>query len=333
MYTAGDIHSIEKLLGRRLPRAVLDEARDPNSPLWAKRDAFRFSFMGPGELRCSLERLADEKTSPLAHLPEAGVLWADDAGNYLAVFLKGPVKGRICLLGYDTNLDSAPIYRTVSTLAEALRADQVRGLSEWPYRVDYPNVGDEVVAASSHREQAADLASIGGLRRALRSNLSSVRRRFLYSSIASLTPRKKAASLVPQLEDPDYHICGRACRTLGYHGFEPACARLAAIASAARNPARFYAVDGLGYMRSGASLEALRSLVLSGKPLPGNIVTALRNHRCECRTAGHPRTGPAPKWHVRFLEERKWHLLRLQSALRPVYWWTFGIANAIKGVS
>src|SRR5689334_16415210 len=112
MYTPEDIRSVEKLLGRRLPSAVVDEALDPNSPLWAEQDAFRFSFMSPGDLRYARERLADDRVSPAAHLPEAAALWSDDTGNYLAVFLYGPLKGRICLLGNDTNLDCAPLYRS-----------------------------------------------------------------------------------------------------------------------------------------------------------------------------------------------------------------------------
>src|SRR5688500_123342 len=121
MYKQTEIDNIEQILGCSLPDSVWREASKRDSPLWKKRRPYRFTFMSLQEHLEYQSYLKDPVIFPVVYIPEARVLWMDDESNYMAVFISGPMKGRIFLVGHDTNIDCAPLYRSAHRFARTLR--------------------------------------------------------------------------------------------------------------------------------------------------------------------------------------------------------------------
>jgi hypothetical protein len=261
MFDLQDIQRIEKIIGCKVPASVVREALNENSPLFLEKDPYRFAFLTVKEHQQIKPFVESRESSPMSQLPELKILWADGESNFMGVFVSGPMLDRLALVGHDTNIDCAPLYRNLNSFIEATKAGFKTPDTEWPYQVDYPNTGDELQVGASRADIEDDIACVEQIESLAVSASDPFRKRFLYSCVASLTPKENVARLVPMLESSDYHICGRACAMLGYYQFDESCKILAQIALDANMPARFTAIDGLGLMRTQTSKEALINLV------------------------------------------------------------------------
>jgi len=322
------IDDLEKVVGCKLPASVVIEALNENSPLFVERDARGFTFIAIDKYK-ELKNYMEGKTiSPLSQLPELKLLLADDeCSDFIGIFVSGPMLGRLALVGHDTNIDCAPLYRSLNSLIEAMKAGFRTPDTEWPYQVDYPNTGDELQVSASMADIEGDIICVKQVETLAASTSDPFRKRFLNSCVASLTPKEHVARLVPMLESSDYHICGRACSIMGFYQFDKVCSKLAKIATDVTNPARFCAIDGLGLMKTKASQETLIELVRNGTELPGNITTALRKNGFEASfRKRYAETGQVViEWHVCISEGDKPQIINVDNKSRPVYWWKVGL--------
>ncbi len=326
MFNSRDIQAIEQIIDCQLPRAIIAEAMNPNSPFWGERDDFRFAFISVEEHRQLKAFAEDRRISPLPQLPELKPVICDAEGRFISVFASGPMLGRLALVTHDSSIDCAPLYRSLSNFIKAIKAGVQTPDAEWPFQVDYPNTGYELQVDAPDNDIEDDIVCATHLERLAVSACDRFRSRFLRSCIVSLTPRKRAGLLLPMLNSSDYHACGRASIMLGYYQFEAACDKLARLAMDVDNAARFAAVDGLGLMRTLTSRKALIELVRSGVRLPGNITTALRRSGFGLQTRSDAAGGDATfSWYVDPSGDNKWELLNIDDKDRPVYWWNRGI--------
>jgi hypothetical protein len=215
------IDDLEKTVGCKLPPSVVLEALNENSPLFVGTDDRNFTFIAIHEYE-ELRNYMERKTiSPLSQLPELKLLLTDDeCRDFVGIFVSGPMLGRLSLMGHDSNIDCAPLYRSLNSFIEAIQAGIKTPETEWPYQVDYLNTGDELQTNVSKQDVANDMACVEQLEALIRSVQDPFRYRFLNSCIISLTPKENVERLVLMLESRDYHICGRACSSLGYYQYD-----------------------------------------------------------------------------------------------------------------
>jgi len=323
MFDSEDVQKIEKLVGCKIPDDVLQEASNEESVLWREIDGEQFGFVS-AEDHAGVQRFAnDEKRSPLAKIPELKIFWMDGESNFIGIFVSGPMVGRLALIGHDTNVDCAPLYRNLNSFVASMAAGPEAPESEWHYQVDYINTGDEMRVGASNAEIEDDIECIEQIKRLLDSTDEPIRKRFLNSCVISLTPKENAAELLPLTESPDHHVCGRACAMLGYYQFDEASRKLAEIAVDAKNPARFMAIDGLGLMKTEIAKFCLIEMVRSGKPLSGNVTSALSKHGFEpYATKSRSDTGQLIiNWQVQLSVEKGPELINMDWAPRPGCWW------------
>jgi len=322
-----DIQRIEKIAKCKMLTSVTQEALDENSPLCGERDSLRFTFITAKEHQQLQSFIRDKTASPIPLIPELKIFWMDQDGNYMGIFVAGPMLGRLALVGHDSSIDCAPLYRGLDTFIEAIKVGIKTPDNEWPYQVDYPNTGDELQADASTVDIESDVECLKQVESSAALAQDPFRKRFLNSCIISLTPKQYAARIVPMLNNADYHVCSRACLLLGYYQFDEACGKLVQIAADIRNPARFGAIDGLGLMRTKTSQEALLKLIRDGMQLPGNITTALKRHGLDAFfNKNYSNTGQTIiEWHVRIPKRNISERINIDSFRRPAYWWNFGL--------
>ena len=322
MFSSEEIPQIERIIGCKFPENVLTEALNTDSPLWGQEAApYRFKFLTLKEHRDLQTFIQSRDRSPLMQIPELKILWMDAESNFMGIFVTGPMMGRLALIGHDTNIDCAPLYRDFEKFVKVLTEGFENLEEEWPYPVDYPNTGDELKTDGREVDIERDMACASELEALAASTDDLFRKRFLYSCVCSLVPKEYAAQLVLMLESRDFHVCGRACSMLGYYQFDAACPRMAQIALDANNPARFCAVDGIGLMGTKSSRKILVDLVRIGVPLPGNITAALRRSSFEVSNKIYFRDGKKfVDWYVH-LEGGKCENIIFDSRARPSPWW------------
>lgn len=318
-----NIDHLERVIGCKLPASVVSEVLNRNSPLYGERDAYRFTFITINEHKELKEFIEMKANSPLSQLPELKLLLADGESNFMGMFFSGPMFGRLALVGHDTNIDCAPLYRSLNSFNEATKAGFKTLDTEWPYQVDYPNTGDELQANSSRADIEGDMACVEQIETLAATESDLFRKRFLNSCVASLAAKECVARLVPMLESSDYHVCGRACSVLGYYQFDEACSKMEKIAVNETNLARFCAVDGLGLMKTKKSREVLMRLIRNGTQLPGNITSALKKNGFEVFfSKRRVETGKIVNdWHVCFSNGDQPEIVNVDNKDRPVFWW------------
>jgi hypothetical protein len=201
------------------------------------------------------------------HLEEYGFdffgrccFWTDDQSNYAALYVVGPLAGRVCVLDHD-GPDPTPAYRSVASFLHALAAAGIRGFSSdrTPFS-DYPALGP-VGAADSREDAEATWALWPLLEAAVR---DSEREQYAYAIIV-LTPYEQTNALLPFTEDEDFYIVEKACDVLGLRRWEPAVNRLAEVALRGISNGRVAAIRALGRIGTG---EALGELVRVHEALP-----------------------------------------------------------------
>lgn len=326
MFSLCDLNILERNLECNLPSEVVDEAIKPNSVLWQKTNENGFTFLTIKEHQQLKIFTANNLASPLPFLPELKILWTDHESNFMGIFATGPMRGRLSLVGRDTTIDCAPLYRNLNHFVEAMQIGPMNTDAEWRFQTDYINSGDEIRIEPSGADVTNDIACAEQLRELAIQSGDPFRKRFLESCIVSLTGRKYADRLVPLLDCPDYHVCGRACVMLGFHQVSDVCQKLAGIAINLNNPACFNAVDGLGLMKTEVARQTLIEMVKSGLEVPGNITSALQKHGFELFTEKHsePNGNTVIQWYVR-LTNRDAAPINNSPKCRPAYWWNYGL--------
>lgn len=135
-------------------------------------------------------------------------LWTDDSSNYVAIYVDGPLKHRICYLNHEET-DNSPAFRSVENFIHELEKDEQQDWED--LNKDYPSL-----AAEAYPE---DLSIIHELvRLSERTDLDEdLRCQYLLSMLA-LISYDRLPMVLPFVEDEDPYVRERALETFKRHG-------------------------------------------------------------------------------------------------------------------
>jgi hypothetical protein len=185
--------------------------------------------------------------------------WADDQSNYAALYVEGPLAGRVCLLNHE-ELDPAPVYRSVASFLTAVANAGKRGFfadgTDYPTppSADYPALGP---ADATEAEKSDDQDAIRSLVPLSETAVEDDERILYAFSIMALTPYESTADLLRFSEDEDFYIQERACDLLGLRRWESAIPTLEEVALHGVSNGKIAAIRALGRIGTGTALRAL----------------------------------------------------------------------------
>lgn len=159
------------------------------------------------------------------------LFYSDDNGNYAAIYLEGPLSGKMCHVNHE-ELDISPVYRSFCSFVQAV-LDGAKNNKDWPdIERDYPAFQPLDKSLADHDWEIAK-----NLRKMYNSIPSKyiplsksqmgdqLRTRIAYS-IMSLTPPDRTASLLEFLYDINPWVQEYACNIIGKRRYKPALERL-----------------------------------------------------------------------------------------------------------
>lgn len=152
-------------------------------------------------------------------------LWTDGHSNYIGLYVKGPLKYRVCYISHEET-DVSPAFRSVESFVEVLDKQPE---ADWEELIkDYPVSGS---AGLNPEQLAADLKSIDELQVIIEEpELDDDQRRQYLFSLMALTSYNNLDSLLPYLADEDMFVQERACEIMGFHRYKPAYEKLKEVA-------------------------------------------------------------------------------------------------------
>lgn len=184
--------------------------------------------------------------------------WTDDQSNYAAVYVEGPLAGRVCLLSHD-GPDPSPVYRSVLSFLAAVGDSGLRGfIYDGPDHkpgADYPALTPR--AGNMDTAHSADRDALRELWPLFRAATETTEREQYAFAIVALTPFEQTDSILPFTDDQDFFIVQKACTLLGLRRWEPATGRLGEVALHGVSNGRVAATLALGEIGAPAALDAL----------------------------------------------------------------------------
>lgn len=152
-------------------------------------------------------------------------LWTDGHSNYIGLYVKGPLKYRVCYISHEET-DVSPAFRSVESFVEVL--DKQRDADWVELTKDYPVSGS---AGLNPEQHAADMKSINELQALMdEPELDDDQRCQYLFSLMALTPYSRLDALLPCLADEDMFVQERACEIMGFHRYKPAYEKLKEVA-------------------------------------------------------------------------------------------------------
>lgn len=250
--------------------------------------------------------------------------WAGSNGEFAAVYLEGPLTGRVYFWATDGRNDSVA-YRSVDSFLETMDASVIaeKDWYEWPtdYYVDseYFFIDEGTYKPASEADIAADVEA----RRQLQAEYTTATINdefddFYYAfNIMGLTPMSETDSILPFLDVDDMWIPARAANILGQRRFEPAIAKLGEVARRGTNNGRTAALQALGRIGTRkARDQVLQSLSHFGKGEEYFVAQALRRCGCDVREENvDPRGISSSDYLFRLPQELQWR--PMDSQKRP----------------
>lgn len=237
-------------------------------------------------------------------------VWTDDNSNYAALYLAGPLHGKVCFLDHEEP-DLSPAYRRLSSFLAALDVARSDDKDWYEMPTDYPIPTDFYfhqngqTSPSTASEETNDLEIVATLRSRL-DQLPSTEddeRRYFCFCIIGLTPPKSLHAILEFLEDEDMWVQERAANVLGFRGFEPAISQLAKIALLGTGNGVTAAMSALGRIGTADCRDALlKCLPSRAAGYAAYLGGALRSCGCE---ATHDRG----KWRYRLPGEKDWRVI------------------------
>lgn len=188
-------------LGISLPEKVVDQL-EGHAELQQQREFF-LRMLKPEEVREMWEALRGIDVFQ-SILP----LWTDDHSNYVALYVEGPLKCRICYLNHDET-DNSPAFRSTENFIRELEKDDDQDWED--LNKDYPTMSTEA--------NLKDMSIIYELGKcAERKDVDEdLRRQYLFSLFA-LISQDLLTVIMPFAEDEDPYVCERALATFERHG-------------------------------------------------------------------------------------------------------------------
>ncbi len=207
---------------------------------------------------------ATENVGSYIPLRGSAIFWGGDNGEFAAVFLTGPLLGRIFIIDYDGRNDSAS-FRTVTSFVQSLNAGVQDGANwtdlQTDYYVDseYFLHGAAVCKPANESELKLDRMAVKELRAEYASaTIADERDHHHYAmNIMGLTPPADTPSILEFLDTDDMWIQERACNILGHRRYEPVIGKLGTIACEGTTNGRGAAIRALGRIGTPTALETI----------------------------------------------------------------------------
>jgi hypothetical protein len=231
--TESSIQQLESACAGSLPeelRALYRAADGMSAP-----GQLPLRLLSTAEILRDLDAIREALPLPDELLP----FWADDQDNYAAVYLTGPLAGRVSVINHD-EVDTAPVYRDLETFHAALLAAAQAG-QDWSEMLRSRPVGSEGRSAEDEKELALALKYQG---QAAAAPDAKKRKSLLFKALA-LFPLSETHRLVAFLQDGDMWVQERACQLLAQRRHVPAIPAIAELARNGRVNARIGAMTAL----------------------------------------------------------------------------------------
>jgi hypothetical protein len=148
-------------------------------------------------------------------------LFTDDNSNYAAVYVSGPMKGMICYLDHEET-DISPVFRSINSFIQAIQLNPKSGWYDIPK--DYPVLLEDFNSVQNNDDWTVAeriknyIDTTNGINDNYRTNL--------LFCIMALTSKTHLDKIIQYLYDEDMWVQERACKTFGYHKYEPAAEHL-----------------------------------------------------------------------------------------------------------
>lgn len=219
-------------------------------------------LMPPGDVADSFDMLRD-----FANLRGSVPFFRGWNTEYAAVYLAGPLSGRVYFWNYDGRHDSIA-YRSITSFVDAMVAIGQAQQDWYAAPPDYyvPTQYFQHGTGICRPADAADIQSDANARDALRAEYETAdirdeRDDHHYAfNIMALTPPEETASILEFLDSDDMWIQERACEVLGIRQYAPAIDRLADLAVNGLPNSRTAAPIALGRIGTPESRKALSAL-------------------------------------------------------------------------
>jgi len=236
--------------------------------------------------------------------------WTDDNSNYAALYLSGPLVGKVCYLDHEEP-DLSPVYRSLGSFLGELRSATITRTNWYDMPTDYfvpinyylHGGGNPLPSTDADMNDDRAVADI------LRSQLKELwaadsdEHRFLCFAIMGLTPPPAMGSIVEFLHDEDMWIEARAADALGIHKYSGAVDLLADLALRGAGNGVISAINALGRIGTSDCLDALlKCIAVRAQGYAPYLGAALRGCGCE---ATHDRGS----WRYRPPGESQWHAI------------------------
>lgn len=190
------------------------------------------------ESRPGFSELADEEFAEMqAYLGSFPVyqflvpFLTDDNSNYYCLYVDGPLKGMVCYVDHE-ELDLAPRFRSLSSFINTLNNHPGSyGLEDFEDRAfDFPS---REVSPNYLQDQKI----IGALYHALAAAADDDQQRTqtAFALMALASPTDIETIIYPFLDDEDMYVQERAIALVGFHAYQPAVAKLTALATQAQH--------------------------------------------------------------------------------------------------
>jgi len=153
------------------------------------------------------------------------LFWTDDNSNYAALYVDGPMQGRIAFIDHD-EATMVPVYRDVPSFVMSMEYGVENHTPWYELNKHYP-----LLAPISEEDMASDWAAVEELRPYFDVESDDAWRvQYAYCMMA-LTPPDKTETIVQFTYDDDFYIQEYACKVIGQRRYKPAEGRLQEVAA------------------------------------------------------------------------------------------------------
>jgi hypothetical protein len=220
--------------------------------------------------------------------------WVGWNGDHAAIFLDGPLIGRIYFWDHVHDYaDDAVAYRSVKSLLDSMNAAAEEELDWYQMPTDYyvGNTdyfvnGAAICKEAKSTDIEADREALGELRNEYATAKIDDEyddKHFAYN-IMALTPLDETESVTDFLNSDDMYIQARACEVIGNRKFLPAIERLGHTARHARGNGQSAALAALGKIGTADALnEIVQGIPSFAKGMHHWIANAIQECGCSVR--------------------------------------------------
>lgn len=169
-------------------------------------------------------------------------LWTDNNSNYIGVYIKGHLEGKVCFFSHEA--DISPTYPNITVFLNELMKDVE---CNWEDLQTYYPILEKNIC--SEQEKNENLKIIEELNKVLKDeNLSEFLIQHYSFSIMALTPHTHLETIYPFLQSEDMYIQEKACNILGLHQYKPAITFLKEITENGTINGKFAAQNAINNM-------------------------------------------------------------------------------------